>query len=341
MSNDTEAVKGEVQPPEDGEGEEKRFALVAAGGGLLRNAFVENAGLKFLAFVLALTVFILVHSDENEVYHPWVRVTYNQDSGRVLVSERVDAVQISVRGSRRRIKRLQKHRLDNIRVDLDRLSTGNLHLEPELFDLPDGVELISVNPPNIFLEFDERMEKRVPVKVDTAGLPARGFRLGKHDVIPMQVTIGGAAKLLVGINQVSTTEINVSGRTESFVGQVDIVEENFEVVGEHKVTVNVRIIEELQDRRLDGFVVSIRPGAGVDEDVIQNYVLKPEEVSVIMYGTINTLEAIKASDLQVYVELTNQDLMGGGPRKAELHVEPMLSDVGYKITPAEVTLSPR
>lgn len=300
-------------------------------------AFVENAALKFVALVLALTVFVLVHSDENDVYHPWVSVTYSQEEGRVMTSKRVDQVQISVRGTRRRIKRLQKQRLESIHVDASRLSNGDLLLEPSMFNLPEGVELISVNPPSIHLEFDERDEKLLTVEVDTVGLPAGGFRLGSAESRPRQVRVSGARKVLATQQSISTEPVNLTGRTQTFEGAVKLVSRDFDVLEAPSVNVNVEIVKEVRTMELAARKIELRPAKGLDVD-LTGYVLEPTEAQVTMYSSVHALEALDTKKIVFYVEITANDLIQGMPRKLELKVDPRLSDIAYTRSPTEITV---
>src|SRR5690349_21424924 len=68
----------------------------------LRRAFLENAALKFVAFVLALTVFILVHSDENVYVTRTIALQYRMPRDWVLVTEPPAEVRVTVKGTRRR-----------------------------------------------------------------------------------------------------------------------------------------------------------------------------------------------------------------------------------------------
>ncbi len=306
--------------------------------GWVRAAFVDNAALKIVALVLALTVFILVHSKENEVYHPRVSITYSQEKDRVLVSRTIDEVQISVRGTRRRIQRLQKQRLANVRIDLGRLSSGDFRLEPSMFDLPDGVELISINPPNIYLEFDEKDEKMLPVTIDTIGLPAAGFKIGEVLSSPSQVRVSGARKVLAELDSIVTKKVNLTGRTQSFDGPVDLLRSDVQILDSDSVRVTVKIVEELQRRVLASKAVVIVP---VDTMLTEvgRFRVEPQTVVITMYGETHALDVIDSDKVEVRVELKESDRLLVGGRKAELSVEPRLSDIAYKITPSEVTLT--
>jgi len=298
---------------------------------------VENAALKFVALVLALTAFVLVHSDVNDVYHPWVSVTYSQEKERVMVSERVDKVQISVRGSRRRIKRLQKRRFESVHIDATRLSNGDLLLEPSMFDLPEGVELISVNPPSIHLEFDERDEKLLTVAVDTVGVPARGFKLDDVTSSPMQVRVSGARRALAAMSTISTEPVNLAGRTQPFEGAVALIAGDMEMLDSSSVSVSVQIVEGTERRELAAKTVGIRAAKGLEVD-LSGFRVQPETALVTMYGSLHALESVDADKVQVFVELSANDVMQGAPLQLELKVEPGLSDIAYKIRPTHIVL---
>ncbi len=317
-------------------GTSKEQGAAAVLRGFLYRAFIENAALKLVALFLALTVFVLVHSDENAVYHPSVSVTYSQEKGRVLVSRRVDQVQISVRGTRRRIRRLQKQRLESLLIDTSRLSNTDLILEPSMFNLPEGIELISINPPSIRLEFDERDEKLLTVEVNTIGVPARGFKMGSATISPSKIRVSGARKLLTGLHTITTEKVNLTGRTRAFEGAVALVPGDVEVLDESSVHVSVQIIEELEALELEPKAVVIRGAKGLDVE-LGGFATTPVTATVTMYGAVHALEAIDAKKVQVIAEMSANDLMQM-PRRIELRVEPTLSDIAYKITPSHVTL---
>jgi YbbR domain-containing protein len=303
----------------------------------LRLAFVENAALKFVALVLALTVFVLVQNEESEVYHPWVSITYSQSDNRVLTSPRVDQVQLSIRGTRRQVKRLQKSRLESLNIDLQQLSSGELRFEPEMFSLPDGVELVSIHPPSIFLEFDERDHKKVAVSADIQGSPVHGFKLGLVTTDPTQVEVSGGRRTLAALKSLSTERVEVTGRRQNFKGNVKLVADNVDIMGSPNVEVSVQILEELEAKVLEARKVVIHsldpltapPG---------RFAVEPAKVVVTMYGSVNALEAVATNKVEAYVEVSARELVAAGPLQLEIKVRPKLSDIAYKVTPPAVTL---
>jgi YbbR domain-containing protein len=331
----TELIGGEDSPAAH---------LVATFRHWLRLAFVENAALKFVALVLALTVFVLVQSEEAGVYYPRVKITYSPEGNRVLVSKRVDEVQLSLRGTRRRIKRLQKSRIENYHIDLQALSTGELRLDPEQFDLPEGVELLSISPPTLYLEFDDRAEKTLPVTPKVSGTPARGYRLGSLATNPKEIRVAGARQVLADIDEIHTEKVSLTDSTMSFDRVVELDTRGLEVVGFEKksangvpvVEVSVSIVEEVEARTLDPKVVELR-SKGASESELKRFRLDPAKVVITMNGGLETLKAVDASKVTVYVEVDDlKDL--NLPYPLPVRVEPKLPDIAYKTNPMKVTL---
>ena len=304
---------------------------------VLHSAFLENAGLKFVALVLALTAFVLVHNKENNTYHPSVPLSYTEDNGRVLVSRRVDQVTISVRGTPRRIRRLQNRQLDQIAIDLKERKTGELQFAADMFNLPEGIELISINPPSIYLEFDEKDSKVVPVTVDVLGAPARGFRLGGISTNPQTVRVTGAKKTLASLASVATEKVDLRGRTKDFEGRVGLVLNELEAESDRDVQVSLKIVEDLEARVLADRKVVVRSPEAIASQ-IGRFTVDPAAVKITMYGAVHALEAVDVDTITVFVELGATDLLGDGVRQVELKVEPKLSDIAYKISPSTVTL---
>ncbi len=303
----------------------------------IRVAFVENAALKFVALVLALTVFVLVQNEESEVYHPWVSIGYSQSDGRVLTSTRVDRIQLSIRGTHRRVKRLQKSRLESIHIDLRALSTGELRFEREMFNLPEGVELVSIHPEKMYLEFDERDEKMVPVTVDIHGAPLRGFKMSALKASPAEVKVSGARRVLAELKAISTERIDLTGRRQNLKESMKLVAEDVEILGSSEVEVTIEITEELQVQVLKSRAVVIHSLEPLTAPAA-SFTVEPREVVVTMYGSVHALEAVDVDKVEVYVEVGARELVAIGPLQLKLEVTPTLSDIAYKVNPPTVTL---
>jgi len=129
--------------------------------GWLRGAFLDNAAIKFVSLVLAVTIFILVNTGQDVDIGVTVPVRYTMPKDRVLVSERVDQVRLSIRGSWRRTKRFDEREIEPITVDMTARGDGLLLFQEDMIRLPHGLELLSIAPQSAPLRFEPGADGRV------------------------------------------------------------------------------------------------------------------------------------------------------------------------------------
>ena len=77
--------------------------------------------------------------------------------------------------------------------------------------LPDGVSLLSVQPSRLFLEFDRRVTKEVPVRADFRGSPAAGFKVSSHAIRPAMVRVSGPESRLRSLEAAQTDPLEIGG----------------------------------------------------------------------------------------------------------------------------------
>lgn len=332
-------------PPEleDGRGKRKRRdrgVLRDLRGGL-RRAFAENLALKFVALVLAITLFILVNTDKDAVIGTTVGVSYTMPEDKVLVSKPVDQIRLTIQGPWRRIKRFDERELERIHIDLTGRSGGELQFSEDMIKLPPGLRLLAMNPPSMRLEFDEKAEKTVPVNVARSGTPARGYKVEEVAVSPSLVTVRGAKSVVSAISALRTREINLQGRKESFTDRVALVtpEEYVDIVGDPEVEVRI-VLEEEQITRSFEVPVATRPATvAVPRDAADDFYTEPRSVTVILQGSMLLLEAISSEDVKPYVEIFSDDVVDFTPRPALVAVDlPGGEAIRYNINPVRVTL---
>ena len=324
------------------DGPEEHRSLGRAVAHWVRGAFVDNAALKFVALVLALTVFILVHSDERAVAGATVKVNYLLPPDRVMVSEPIKEVSITVEGSRRRLKRFHEHKLDEIELDLRNMPEGGeVFIESNMITgLQDGIDLISITPPSVKVELDQRQMKEVPVVVETIGTPGRGYAVKSVTTSPTRVKVSGGSAKVASLESLSTSQVRLDGRTASFRTEARLVPPSgVKVEGGDVVEVEVTLGEEQGARELD-LPVAIKPGQGVAPEQVAKFLAEPDRVHVVLRGSILAIDSVSPDQLSAYVTIYPDDVARGPTRKAEVHIPPV-REVGSEISPPDVTLRPK
>jgi YbbR domain-containing protein len=86
--------------------------------------------------------------------------------------------------------------------------------------LPPEVEVVSVDPAAMTLEFEREQTRFVPLRPTLDGVPAPGFVLGEVLIVPAQITVQGPESRIADLEFVETTPISVEGATGAIEGTV-------------------------------------------------------------------------------------------------------------------------
>ncbi|HWN68177.1 MAG TPA: CdaR family protein [Haliangium sp.] len=323
------------------DGEPQGGALGSLRSGL-RQAFFHNPLLKLVSLVLAIALFFLVNTDRDAIIGVNVDVSYQLPENRVLVSEPVHQVRLSIRGPWRRIKRFDEREIGGITLDLTNMRSGPYTFPEDIVDLPEDLTLLSINPPTINLAFEPRLQKTVPVKVNVVGEPARGYEVQQVSPKPSRVTIRGAQSRVSETDAVLTRELRLEGRGESFT-EVLLLEPPrteprglVEIADRTPVEVEVVLVPEMGTRVLTGVPVEIVAGEGVAAAVGERFTTQPATVDVVLHGPLLVIEDF---DGQVVAQVTvHEEDSPARPRQADVTLRDVPAGVGTEIKPGTVTL---
>jgi YbbR domain-containing protein len=306
----------------------------------IRGALFENASLKFVALVLSITIFVMVNTEEDAVISIDVEIAYTMPEDRVLISEPVDKLRVSVEGSWRRVRRFDERELDPIRVDLTNMPSGEFVFQKEMIRLPRGLRIRSISPLSMRLVFDKRVSKEVKVVVPLAGTPQRGYKLAGHTHRPQKVMLRGPAGELGGLEEIRTRDVNLDNKSDSFRAVVPVITRNprIEVVGKREIEVNVQMEPELVAREIGPLPVTVRAGSGIAQPVKTKFVTKPAAVSVVLRGPVAVVDVLAKDAVEAYVQLYAEDAVTGKTRKAAVLLHGVPEGVGVEIRPRVVEL---
>jgi YbbR domain-containing protein len=299
----------------------------------IHGALFENLGLKFLSMVLAITVFLLVNTDRDREISARVGVSYTLPDDKVLVSDRLDEVRVSIKGPWQRLRRFDERELERINIDLRRAQSGDVYITPDMISLPSGLRVTSISPRTVRVVFDRRIEKVVEVSPQLVGRPMHGYSVSEVKTIPTTVKVRGAERALKGLTSVRTQDVSVDNRAEAFATESKILTpDDVEPAGSGDVVVQVSIEEELVTRKLPGQIVRVT-GEGIDP---ARWQVSPSQVDITLTGTLLAVEKAKAA-LAPVVRPSAGDTR---PREVAVSVEGLPPGVGVKISPERVKINP-
>ena len=304
----------------------------------VHDALFENVGLKFLSLVLAVTVFLLITTDEARDITVSLPVKYNFPQDKfVLVSEQLQEVKVTLKGPWRRLRPGDFHerQLGDVTFDLRDAPTGIIAITPDMVrNVPPGVEVTTVSPQTVRVAFDYKIAKTVEVAPAVAGKPLHGYVIDEIKASPSTVTVRGAQRLLGALTSIRTTEVSIEGRTDSFDQLADIVtpEGVSPVDNTQKIAVAVRFKLELVTRLIPDVPVAAA-GEGIDPT---RWKVEPAAVEVTLTGPLLHIEASRSA-MRAKAIIAPGDKSG---REVKVVLEGHKEGVGVKITPERVKVLP-
>lgn len=212
-------------------------------------------GLRLLALGIALGLWFNSSFEDREVQSERVveaSVNYSWPQGYVVLNPE-QSIDVRVRGNSKQILGLRDDQVD-VQVELGRQEgelTINLGTENVL--LPEGMEVIAIDPNVITVEVERAVTRRIRVVPDLTGQPVPGARVDEPEVFPSQVLVSGPASMVAGTEVLSTRPVSLTGRSTTFEERVPVQAPDplIRVVDPTRVTVRVPI-QPPNDRNRSG-----------------------------------------------------------------------------------------
>ncbi len=192
----------------------------SSGKRLLRKIFVEDWGLKILAFTITLLLWLAV-TDVNKprTMRRAVQLNFLRPNNLSISNDAPHTVDVLLTGTREQLIGLTV--LDLVAtVDLSddragerivRLSADRVHM-----DLPQGVKIESFQPTAIPVRLEQQVTSQIPVEIKLQGHPAEGYEVYAMRAEPGAVKVQGPASLVEVLKKAPTETVSVEGRKESF-----------------------------------------------------------------------------------------------------------------------------
>lgn len=296
----------------------------------LHGAIADNLGLKFLSMVLAVTVFLLVNTDKDREITARVGVSYTLPDDKVLATDRIEEVRVTLKGPWRRLRKFDERELDRINLDLRRAPSGEVAISNDMIHLPSGVVVTAVSPRYVHVAFDKRIDKVVEIVPQVTGHPLHGYVMAEAKAAPATVSLRGGQGVLSALTSVRTREVSLEGRTDSFTVESEVAAPEGVQAATTAVTVAVRIDQELVTRKVPALAVQLRG----DGDPAR-WKVAPTQVDVTLTGELIAVEKAR-KEMAAVVKLTSDPK----PREVEITVEGVPPGVGVKLSPEHAKLTP-
>lgn len=104
---------------------------------------------------------------------------------------------------------------------------------------------VEVEPSDITLTLEESLSKRVNVRLNLGGVPAKNYEVYERDVDPATVEIKGPHSVVSQIEEMLTNSVQIDNRKTGFSGYVEVFASNplVSVIGTSRIAYSIKIRE--------------------------------------------------------------------------------------------------
>jgi YbbR domain-containing protein len=283
----------------------------------------QHLGLKALALVLALLLWLVVSGEE--VVERGLRVPLELQqfpAGLELRGEWPTFVDVRLRGPSTSLGRMAAGDIVAV-LDLKSAKVGPrlFQLTPDQVRTPFGVEVVQVNPSSVALTFEKSKARWVPIRPPIDGEPAPGFVVGKIDVNPATVEVVGPETVVDRAIEAFTEPVSVAGARDQVVDQVTVgfLDAELRLKVPRPAIVTVQVLPGPAERTLGDRAIHLR---NLGPNLLAQAI--PPVTSVVLRGTRQGLARIDTSSVSAYVDLT---ALGPGEHVLNVQVD-ALHDAG-------------
>lgn len=187
---------------------------------------IQANGLKFLAAVIAVILWAYVRVtvggvSQTSTTQLELRIpleTKVGGSNLIPYEKSIDTITVTVRGDSQVVDELRAG-LVSAYVDLEKMAAGSNWPEVQVL-VPAGVSIIKVEPSSVNVHLSPLMIKEVPIKIETAGSPKQGFKVGTPIYEPPSVKLEGPEELVSQVSMASGV-VPVEGLSETLALRVN------------------------------------------------------------------------------------------------------------------------
>jgi YbbR domain-containing protein len=218
----------------------------------------------------------------------------------VLTVDPVDKVAVTLRGRRSAVQKVMAEGLAPIEIDLTGRQPGPLHFTSDMIQVPRGLSVESIQPPQIDTSWEDRVVKVVPIVPRLAGRPAPGHRVVRVSATPREATVTGPRSVVEGLHEVELREVRVDGREETAELTAPVqIQRKYVKVRPESARVLVEVSGETVTRRFSLVPVEL---SGTP-DGMQVELTPRTAQQVVLEGPPRVMAKLDRSDLRVVVDL--------------------------------------
>jgi YbbR domain-containing protein len=256
--------------------------------------------------------------------------------GYVLLDNKSVNVDIVLRGSQQQLNKITSNDIKvAVTVKKPKKGINKLNISEKDITLPHGVSIASIEPHTVDIILDEKMTKRVPVKLIYTGFLLDGYALNPIHIIPQEVTITGPKSLIDKPKYIKTKAIVLrKDFVEDFDCRVEVDTESKNIsVTPKEVSARIEIYKEYDVRKFNN--IKIKPFGYIPN--ITKIEIQPELAAITVSGLKNAIEIMTTDEIRPFIDISNIEK----PGEYTLNVQCLLNNSAIsvkEITPTTVNV---
>lgn len=261
---------------------------------------VKNLGIKFLSFILALALWFYVTNQEKTEISFSIPIQFtNIPKGLELLWSSAEYITLRTRGSVDKVRNLSPQKIQTS-IDLSNSKKGEsiFYLSHDNFNLPNGISVAKITPPDIKIKLEETLTKEVSIIPDLKGESPYGYRVKKVRLTPAMAKIVGPSSVVKKIHDIRTNPLDISELTEDSVKSVSLQlpHQPLRIIQDTPSYAHITVDEIQGTKDFKGIPITIN-------DSTDNVRLEPPEIKVVLKGPLAILQSLKKEDLVVRLDL--------------------------------------
>ena len=283
---------------------------------LLRKIFLDNLLEKFLALTLAISLAVTKRVDRVIRVKKMVSLELSYPDSRVMTSALPQQIELVIEGPYQKIQNLEEDRDQQIkpyRIQFDGSENGIYNFQRDYYALPPGLKLEAISPSSMVVQFDEKVERRVPVKPRFVDKMPDGYRLTETSVSPDFVTLVGAKSVVSKYEGIETRIISLADLKEGRSVEVGLRSPPLFTrfsIDAPRVNLSLKVEEIVDEITVEDRLITLK---GFKELSNQTISVTPEQVTVTLKGPRSVLKGLTDDDVNPFVQIE-------GPLTKEVNV---------------------
>jgi len=274
-------------------------------GESLRWLLLHNAGFKLLSLLTAAGLWFFVNASERdaELALEVSLELHNMPPNVMLVSPRVEFINLVVRGPRTLISRIRPDQLSVV-LDLRGVRPGPavFRIADEALDLPRGVTVARLTPSEVTLEFAATLRRRVPVHVALTGKPPGDLRVMSTAAAPESVEVMGPAEQVEKIKAAETVPIDLGDAQAGLIERDVLLDVPREYISFSANLVHAQVVLEEPERTRTMFNVPI-----VVRNSPYRTTLQPAAAQITVRGPRSSMDSLELDHGAVYIDADGRE----------------------------------